>query len=137
MNNLLLDEDEVKFVSAGLPSILSEAYAISVREYKIGQAKTELIRGLWLYLTFDPSTIEIGTKYICGELYVTASVKIPIKDLQLGVEYYTPGRFRAWLEDKEGEVCVRGKHGSPVSYDSESLPYCLAMCFAWLAMPDK
>lgn len=127
------------FINAGLPKNISEAYRVSSRERKIGEAKCYLISGLQSHqIQFDPSTISIGLwEGEWGEQRVTAHVKIPVtSDFCLGVEYYggEKGRFGVWIEDKDGEICGRGKYKDWVSYNEESLSYCLAMCFAWLSL---
>ena len=123
------------FYNAGLPKNISEALYISSKERKIGEAKEALVGGLHCHkIQFDPSTVSLAIVDICGELYVTSSVIIPLnKDFWLGVEYQQHhGRFNAWVHDKNGEVCTRGKYKDSVSYESKSLSYCLAMCFSWL-----
>jgi len=127
--------NENKFFNAGLPKDTREAIHTASKEATIGRAKYHLLSGLFEHnVQFDPSTVKLATVDICGELYVTSSVIIPLNsDYWLGVEYQQHhGRFSVWVHDKNGEVCTRGKDGGSVSYDSKSLSYCLAMCFSWL-----
>lgn len=126
-----------KFTNAGLPKDIEQAIDSALKEVIIGRTKLRLLNGLYEHeIQFDPSTVKIAVVDVRGELYATASVIIPLNnDFWLGVEYYEKSeRFAAWVNDKNEEICTRGKGGGTVSYDNENLSYCLAMCFSWLAL---
>jgi hypothetical protein len=122
-----------KFFNAGLPKNIEQAIDAASKEAAIGRAKYHLLNGLSVHkIQFDPSTVKLAVVDIHGVAHVTASVIIPLNnDFGLGVEYFEyQERYRVWVQDKNGKVCEVGDES--ISYDYDSLSYCLAMCFSWL-----